>query len=78
MNKFQQLFSKLMEDMNAASFPGGVFGDGPGDVTTDPNIYAAMSITGKSSRLGPKRKKRKKVKESLFPIIRRPLYKNDL
>jgi hypothetical protein len=81
MNKFQQLFSKLMEDMNGAAFPGGVFGDGPGNVTTDPNIYAAMSIAGKSSRLGPKKnkkKKRKKVKESLFPVIRRPLYKNDL
>lgn len=82
MNKFQHLIKQILEDMNVAGFPGGVFGDGPGNVTTDPNIYAAMSIAGRPSLIGPKRKKRKKkkrkIKESQFPIIRRTLPKNDL
>jgi hypothetical protein len=82
MNKFQQLVNQLLEDVNGAAFPGGVFGDGPGNVTTDPNVYAAMSIAGKPSLLGPKKRKRKKkkrkIKESQFPIIRRPLHRNDL
>jgi hypothetical protein len=79
MNKFQQLVNQLMENMNAAGFPGGVFGDGPGNVVTDPNVYAAMSISGKASKLGPKKKKKKKkIKESQFPIIRRTLPKNDM
>lgn len=83
MNKFQHLIKQILEDMNGAAFPGGVFGDGPGDVTTDPNIYAAMSIAGRSSLTGPRRKKRRKkkkrkIKESQFPIIRRTLPKNDL
>lgn len=82
MNKFQHLINQILEDINAAAFPGGVFGDGPGNVTSDPNIYAAMSIAGKPSLTGPKkrkrRKKKKKIKESQFPIIRRTLPKNDL
>ena len=82
MNKFQHLINQILEDINAAAFPGGVFGDGPGNVTSDPNIYAAMSIAGKTSLTGPKkrkrRKKKKKIKESQFPIIRRTLPKNDL
>lgn len=81
MNKFQHLIKQILEDMNAASFPGGVFGDGPGNVTTDQNIYAAMSIAGRPSLIGPKKKRRKKkrkIKESQFPIIRRTLPKNDL
>jgi|688.fasta_scaffold30120_9 hypothetical protein len=72
-NKFQQLFDNIMEDMNAAGFPGGVFGDGPGNVTTDPNIYAAMSIAGKPSVKGPKKRKKSRKKSKKFPIIRRNL-----
>lgn len=80
MNKFQHLINQILENMNAAAFPGGAFGSGPGDVVTDPNIKAAMSIAGKSSLIGPKKRKRKKkkIKESQFPIIRRTLPKNDL
>lgn len=74
--KFQQLFDNIMEDMNAAGFPGGVFGDGPGNVTTDPNIYAAMSIAGKPSVKGPKKGKKSKKNSKKFPIIRRNLQKN--
>lgn len=73
--KFQQLFDNIMEDMNAAGFPGGVFGDGPGNVTTDPNIYAAMSIAGKPSVKGPKKRKKSKKNSKKFPIIRRNLQK---
>ncbi len=75
LNKFQQLFDNIMENMNAAAFPGGAFGDGPGNVTTDPNVYAAMSIAGKPSKTGPRRKK-KKAKKPL--LIRRNLQRKAL
>jgi len=75
LKKFQQLFNNIMENMNAAAFPGGAFGDGPGNVTTDPNTYASMSIAGKPSVKGPK-KKRKKYKKPL--IIRRTLQRKAL
>jgi len=77
LNKFQQLVNQILEDVNASGMPGGVWGDGPGNVATDPNIYAAMSIAGPAVLMGPKKRKKKK-KKSKFPMYRRKLPKKEL
>lgn len=56
MDKFNQIYLKILKETSLAQFPGGVFGSGPGNITTDPNIVAAMS-----SMVVDKKKRKKKI-----------------
>jgi len=68
MTKFNQTCLLILKETSLASFPGGVFGDGPGSITNDPNILATMSACGSTTPQKINSKKRKK-------IFKRPLNK---
>lgn len=74
--KFDQLYSKLLREMNVAG-GDGVFGAaaGDGDMSTgwtaDDNIYGAMALFGKDQEK-KKNKKSKKNKKTKPTIQRRP------
>lgn len=72
--KFDQLYSKLLREMDVASVYGDVAADGDLETgwTASDNIYGAMAVFGGKDQDEVKKKKKKKNKKTKPNIQRRP------